>query len=335
MRILIVGATGVVGQEIIHCLEKRKFPLTSLRLAASKNSAGKIIKTAFGKITVEEINAKIFKNVDIALLATDGKISAKLAKIATNNGCIVIDNSSYFRYISDVPLIIPEINGDIYWQHHGIIASPNCTTAIAAIPLWIIEKNYGLKKVIISSYQAASGAGQAALEELKQQTTDYARGKKLTVKNFAYQLLFNVIPQIDVFQENNYTKEEMKIVWELRKIFNKPKLNVSCTAVRVPTLRAHSESIVVETKKPINSNKVRELFRKTAGIKVVDEPKNLLYPMPLNATEKFDVEVGRIRQSLIFGKHGLEFFISGDQLLKGAALNVVQIAELFIKNMHK
>lgn len=331
MRFAIIGATGIVGREMITCLEKRHLKIDQLRLAASPRSIGKIIKTVYGKITVEGITEKLFRETDIALFAAGSEISLEWAKKAAKLGCIVIDNSSCFRYDPKVPLIIPEINPKDAFKHHGIIANPNCTTAIAAIPLFEIEKHFGLKKVIISTYQAVSGAGKAAMEELEEQTKSYCKNKPLKVENFQHQILFNLIPHIDKFQENNYTKEEMKVVWETRKIFSRPNILISCTAVRVPILRAHSESIVVETKKKITPKKIRAIFKKTSGIKIVDNPKKNSYPMPLFASFDFSVHVGRIRQSLIFGDYGLEFFVSGDQLLKGAALNAVQIAELLIK----
>jgi aspartate-semialdehyde dehydrogenase len=331
MRFAIIGATGIVGQEMISCLKKRKVGISDLKLAASRRSAGKIAKTVFGDIKIEEISKKIFADSDIALFAAGSDISLKWARKAVKGGCTVIDNSSAYRYEKSVPLGIPEINPEDIICHSGIIANPNCTTAIAAIPLWIIEKNFGLKKVFISTYQAASGAGREAIAELDEQTKNYSSGKKIKIKNFQHQLLFNILPHIDVFQKNGYTREEMKVVWETRKIFNRPDLAVSCTAVRIPVMRAHSESIVVETKKPIAANRIRKLFQKASGIKVMDDPQKNIYPMPLFASRDFPVHVGRIRQNLVFGKHGLEFFVSGDQLLKGAALNAVQIAELLIK----
>jgi aspartate-semialdehyde dehydrogenase len=306
-------------------------PVEKLRLAASSRSAGKIIDTPFGKITVEEISEKIFEESDIALFVASSEISLEWAPKAAGQNCVVIDNSSAFRYEPGVPLIIPEINPQEIKSHHGIIANPNCTTAIAAIPLWEIEKHYRLQKVFISTYQAASGAGREAMAELEQQTKNYAAGKNLKIENFQYQILFNIIPHIDKFQDNGYTKEEMKVVWEMRKIFGLPELAISCTAVRVPIMRAHSESIVVETKEKIDPEEIKKIFSKTHGIVLVDDPENNIYPMPINASGKYDVEVGRIRQNLVFGENGLEFFVSGDQILKGAALNAVQIAELLVK----
>merc|ERR1711879_844945 len=228
----------------------------------------------------------------------------------------------------DVPLVIPEINGET-GSTAGLVANPNCTTAIGAMALWPLHKKYKLKKVLMSTYQAASGAGAEGMAELKDGLKAYATtGQVPKPEYFAHRLPFNVIPQIDAFQTNGYTKEEMKVTWELQKIFGLPDdVKVSCTSVRVPTLRAHSESIIIETEKPIDPDEARELLRGAEGVVVKDEPESLTYPMPLNATGQADVEVGRIRQSLVFGDHGLEFFLSGDQLLRGAALNAVIIAE--------
>merc|ERR1712151_1035472 len=228
----------------------------------------------------------------------------------------------------DVPLVVPEINGGKN-SEATLIANPNCTTAIGAMALWPLHQKYKLKKVLMSTYQAASGAGAEGMAELKDGLKAYATtGEVPKPEYFAHQLPFNVIPQIDAFQPNGYTKEEMKVTWELQKIFGLPDdVKVSCTSVRVPTLRAHSESIIVETERPVDPDEAREVLRAASGVKVVDDPAELEYPMPLNATGKYDVEVGRIRQSLVFGEHGLEFFLSGDQLLRGAALNAVIIAE--------
>merc|ERR1711920_1060437 len=240
----------------------------------------------------------------------------------------VIDNSSAFRLKDDVPLVVPEINGGKN-SEATLIANPNCTTAIGAMALWPLHQKYRLKKVIMSTYQAASGAGAEGMAELEDGLAAYVKeGAVSPNKVFAHQLPFNVIPQIDAFQENDYTKEEMKVTWELQKIFGlSDDVKVSCTSVRVPTLRAHSESIVVETEKKVDPDEARELLKNSPGVKVVDDPGSLMYPMPLNATGNHDVEVGRIRQSIIFGDQGLEFFLSGDQLLRGAALNAVIIAE--------
>lgn len=329
-KIGIFGATGVVGQEIQKVLKNRNFPYESIRLFASERSVGKKMNSLFGEIILEDANEADYSTLDLAFFAIGGGWPKENAPKAVDAGCVVIDNSSTFRYDENIPLIVPEINAGAIGGAK-LIANPNCTTAIAAIPLWVIYKNFGLKKVIISTYQATSGAGAAAMRELKDETKNYLDGKEVGHKNFVHPIPFNLIPQIDVFLENDYTKEEMKVVWETRKIFGDPSLNISCTCVRIPTMRAHSESIVVETEKPISPESVKKLFGETKGIALKDDIKNSIYPMPLTASEKYDVEVGRVRQNLVFGEYGLEFFVCGDQLLKGAALNAVEIGEVLTK----
>jgi aspartate-semialdehyde dehydrogenase len=330
LRIGIMGATGMVGKEILEVLADRNFPISSLRLYASERSVGKKIKTNKGTITVENADTADYSELDIAFFAIGGGWPNENAKKATKAGCVVIDNSSTFRYDKKVPLVIPEINPEAIGKSL-LIANPNCTTAIAAIPLWQIYKRFGLKKVFVSTYQATSGAGQNGMIELERETRNVLDGKKAKNETFAHPIPFNLIPHIDVFQDNGYTKEEMKVVWETRKIFGNPRLAVSCTAVRIPIMRAHSEAIVVETKKPVSPETVKAILRKTNGVELKDDITKNTYPMPLTATKKYDVEVGRIRQNLVFGKNGLEFFVSGDQVLKGAALNAVQIAEVIAK----
>jgi len=328
-NIVIIGATGAVGQEMVNCLEALEFPVDRLRLVASARSAGKIIETPFGEIEVEEISEEVFKESDIALFSAGGDISKEWRERVVSNDCLMIDNSSAFRYDDDVPLVVPEINAEAARAHQGVISNPNCTTAIAAVALWPLHQAFGLKKVIMSTYQATSGAGAKGMQELLDQTKEVQDGGEAHPEAFAHQIAFNIIPHIDKFQDNGYTKEEMKVAWETQKIFGDDSIALSCTAVRIPTLRAHSESIVVETEKPVTAEAAREAFEAAAGVKVVDDPLKNVYPMPLNASGEFDVEVGRMRQNLVFGDHGLEFFLSGDQLLKGAALNAVQIALLF------
>jgi aspartate-semialdehyde dehydrogenase len=242
----------------------------------------------------------------------------------------MIDNSSAFRYDNDVPLIIPEINPLAAQHHNGVISNPNCTTAILAVALYPLYKEFGLKRCIVSTYQATSGAGAKGMQELLDQTKVVMDGGEAKPDAFAHQIAFNIIPHIDKFQDNGYTKEEMKVTWETRKIFGDEDLLLSCTAVRIPTLRAHSESVVIETEKPVNVDRARGILEESPGVTVVDDPEDNIYPMPINVSGEFDVEVGRLRKNLVFGDHGLEFFVSGDQLLKGAALNAVQIAKLFI-----
>src|SRR3989338_7972050 len=343
-RVGIFGATGAVGKEIIKVLFDRKFPIKELRLFASEKSVGKKVETPIGKIALENANTADYSKLDVAFFAIGGGWPKKNAPKATKAGCVVIDNSSTFRYDKDVPLVVPQINASSIGAKK-LIANPNCTTAIAALPLFEIYKKYGLKKVIISTYQATSGAGSEGMDELLLQTKNYLAGKKVENNVFMYPIPFNLIPQIDVFQDNAYTKEEMKVVWETRKIFGDEKLSVSCTSVRIPTLRVHSESITVETEKKVRAEDVREMLKKVSGIAVKDEividdkknkedkdnPKKSVYPMPITATNKYDVEVGRIRQSLVFGEYGIDFFVAGDQLLRGAALNAVEIAEFVVK----
>ncbi len=324
----------MVGKELLKVLFDRKFPIESLRLYASERSVGKKIETPLGEITVELADGADYSQLDMAFFAIGGGWPKENAPKAIAAGCIVIDNSSTFRYEDNVPLIIPEINPDAIGDSK-LIANPNCTTAIAAIPLYQIYKNFGLKKVIISTYQSTSGAGNGGMEELEAETRKVLNGEKAGNKIFAYPIPFNVIPHIDAFQDNKYTREEMKVVWETHKIFNGKNIPISCTCVRIPTMRVHSESIVVETKKKINPDEIGKIFEKTDGITVKDDIEKNIYPMPLTATNKYDVEVGRIRQNLIFGDKGLEFFVCGDQILKGAALNAVQIGELAVKKRFK
>lgn len=329
-NVAVAGATGAVGIEMIQILEERNFPVNEIRLLASKRSAGKKMTFNGEEVTIQELTHDSFEGIDIALFSAGGDISLEYAPSAVKAGAVVVDNSSAYRMYDEVPLVVPEVNPEAAKNHKGIIANPNCTTAIAAVALWPLHKEFGLKKVIVSTYQAASGAGAPGMNELIDGIKAGIEGKEVENKVFAHPLPYNVIPHIDKFQENGYTKEEMKVTWETRKIFSEPELAVSCTAVRIPTLRAHSESIVVETEKDITAEAARTVLEQSAGVKVVDNINENIYPMPLNAAENWDVEVGRIRQNIIFGSKGLEFFVSGDQLLKGAALNAVQIAELLI-----
>jgi aspartate-semialdehyde dehydrogenase len=326
-NIAIMGCTGAVGQELLNLIEERKFPFSTLKLLASARSAGKKVTFMGKEYTIEELTHDSFEGVDIVLSSAGGSISKEYAPSAVKAGAIVVDNTSFFRYDDDVPLVIPEVNGDEIANHKGIIANPNCTTAIAAVALWPLHKEFGIKKVIMSTYQASSGAGATGMEELTKGTKEILDGGSHENKVFAHPLPFNVIPHIDKFQENGYTKEEMKVVWETRKIFGEPDLAVSCTCVRIPTFRAHSESIVIETEKPIDVARAKEVLANADGVELVDNLDELAYPMPVNATQKWDVEVGRVRKNIVFGDHGLEFFLCGDQILKGAALNAIQIAE--------
>ncbi|MBI5753517.1 aspartate-semialdehyde dehydrogenase [Candidatus Peregrinibacteria bacterium] len=362
-NVVIVGATGAVGVEMVNCLKALNFPVGKLRLVASEKSLGRVIKTPFGDVACEVISEKVFEESDIALFSAGGDISKEWRERVVKAGCVMVDNSSAFRYEKDVPLVIPAVNASAAKANSGVIANPNCTTAIAAMALWPLHKKFGLRKVIVSTYQATSGAGAKGMKELVDQTRAVFEGNDLGSKGieelldrenvivkagdpvgdprrhdalasaapkfFAHQIAFNIIPHIDKFQENGYTKEEMKVAWETRKIFGDESIACSCTAVRIPTLRAHSESIVIETREPVSVEAAREVLSAAPGVDLVDDVSKNRYPMPINAAGKFNVEVGRVRQSLIFGDHGLELFVSGDQLLRGAALNAVEIAMLF------
>jgi len=320
---------------MLKCLEQRNFPTEKVVLFANR-AAGETVETAkFGDLVVEKFSVEAAQECEIVLMAVSGDFSKEFSHkvIGGPKNTQVIDNSSAFRMDKDTPLVIPEINGDAKSMAAGLVSNPNCTTAIGAMALWPLHQKFELTKVMMSTYQSASGAGAEGMAELEEGHAAYAKtGAVSAPKFFKHQLPFNVIPQIDAFQENGYTKEEMKVSWELKKIFNlSDDVGVACTAVRVPTLRAHSESITIETKHPITPQEAREVLSKAQGVKVVDDPDNFAYPMPLNATGQDDVEVGRVRQSLVFGKYGLEFFVSGDQLLRGAALNAVLIAEQAVK----
>jgi len=327
LNVGIVGATGAVGEEILSVMEKRNFPCSSLKLFASERSAGKLVKSSvFGDLFLENFSFDVASKLDVILLAVGGDFSLEWAEKLAAAGVLVIDNSSAFRYKPEIPLCIPEINISAT-KGKKLVANPNCTTAIALMALWPIHMKYRIKKAIISTYQAASGAGAPGMQELKDGMASIVKGEEVINKVFAYPLPYNIIPQIDVFQPNMYTKEEMKVCWEAQKIMSAPNLKVSCTAVRIPILRAHSEAITLETEEKINANDVRELLRTAPGVKLVDDPANKKYPMPLTATNQWDIEVGRIRENDVFGEYGLDLFVAGDQLLRGAALNAVIIAE--------
>ncbi len=328
MRIGIVGATGAVGQELLNVLEKRNFPVTELRLYASARSAGKSQKFRDREVRIEALPDSPLP-VDIVLASAGGGISKQYAPIWAKQS-VVVDNSSAFRYDPEVPLIVPEINAHALEGHKNLIANPNCTTAILVMALYPLHKAFVAKRVIVSTYQSASGAGASGMEELLHGTRQFLAGLPVEHKTFAHPLPFNVIPHIDAFQENGYTKEEMKVLWETQKIMGDPQIKVSCTAVRVPTLRVHSEAVTVEFERPVSPEAAREVLSSAPGVDLVDDPAHKRYPLPHTATGKFNVEVGRIRKNLVFD-NGLDFFVAGDQLLKGAALNAVQIAELLLQ----
>lgn len=327
--VAVVGATGAVGTEMLETLEKRNFPVDKLHLFASARSVGKKLAFRGEEITVEELTHQCFdgKGIDIALFSAGAGRSKEFAPDAVNAGAVVIDNSSAFRMDEEIPLVVPEVNPQDISKHKGIIANPNCSTIQMVVALKPIHDAAEIERVVVSTYQAVSGAGQAAMDECVQQTRDHLEGREVKPEKFTHQIAFNLIPHIDVFQENGYTKEEMKMVLETQKIMHAPKMKISATTVRLPVLRAHSESITVTTKKKLTAAKARELFEKFDGIIVQDNPDENLYPMPLMASRSYPVYVGRIRED-ISQENGLVFFCVADQLLKGAALNAVQIAEL-------
>jgi aspartate-semialdehyde dehydrogenase len=329
-HVAVVGATGAVGIEMIKTLEKRNFPAAKLTLLASSRSVGKKLKFCGADITVQELTKDSFAGIDIALFSAGGGISKEFAPIAAKAGCVVVDNSSAFRMDDSVPLVIPEINAaDVKW-HKGIIANPNCTTAITLMALYPLHRAFGVKRIFASSYQAVSGAGAKAIEELKRQVEESVAGKSATKEVFPHQIAFNVLPQVDSFLPSGYTKEEMKMENEGRKIMHHPAFRASVTCVRVPVYRSHSVAVSAEFEKPVNVEAARAVLKKAPGLDLVDEPENQKYPMPLFASEKYNCEVGRIRQDCAL-ENGLCFWVSGDQLLKGAALNAVQISEELLK----
>lgn len=333
MRVAIVGASGAVGQEFLRVLEEQNFPTDDLLLFGSKRSAGKKYTFKDKEYTVKELcHNDDFKDVDIVFASAGASTSKEFASTITKYGAIMIDNSSAFRMEDDIPLVVPEVNGDdALHAPRNIIANPNCTTIQMVVALKAIHDISPIKRAHVATYQAASGAGALGMEELVQQHRDIAAGKEPVVEKFAYQLAYNLIPHIDVFMDNGYTKEEMKMYNETKKIMHAPDLDVSAICVRVPVMRAHSEAIWVETERPISVEEAREAFRKGKGIVVTDEPENKKYPMPLFAAGCDPVYVGRIRKDLT-NECGLSFWVVGDQIKKGAALNAVQIAQYLINN---
>jgi aspartate-semialdehyde dehydrogenase len=327
-NVAIVGATGAVGQEFLKILAERNFPIDELRVLATKRSAGKRISWQGRELEVQETTSESFKGIDIALFA-GGSGSTEFAHAAVDSGAVVIDNSSAFRLDPEVPLVVPEVNPeDVQW-HKGIIANPNCSTIIMAVALKPIFDLAGIRRVVVSTYQAVSGAGREGIEELSGQVKGWSQGEELTSKVFPYQIAFNLIPRIDVFQEGDYTKEEWKMVKETQKIFHVPNMAITATTVRVPIFRSHSESINVETDRLVSISEVREAFSKAAGIIVEDEPSLDRYPMPWFCADKDEVYIGRLRKDFSIAQ-GFNLWAVGDQIRKGAATNAVQIAELLL-----
>lgn len=330
MKVAIVGASGAVGQEFLKVLAERNFPIKELTLFGSQRSAGKSYLFKNEKLTVKELkHGDDFKNIDIAFVSAGATISKEYAADITKHGAIMIDNSSAFRNDDDVPLVVPEVNAvDAKTRPRNIIANPNCTTSIMSVPLQAINEISPIKSVHVASYQSASGAGASGIEELEMQYKQLVNNEPVRVEKFAHQLAYNVIPHIDVFTDNGYTKEEMKMYYETRKIFH-ADIAVSATCVRVPTLRAHAESVWVETENPVNIEEAIKALANKKGITLLDNPTQNEYPMPLYLSGKDDVYVGRVRKDLA-NANGLTFWCVSDQIKKGAALNAVQIAEYLI-----
>jgi aspartate-semialdehyde dehydrogenase len=329
-HVAVVGATGAVGVEMIKTLEKRNFPVGRLTLLASARSVGKKLKFRGKDIAVKELTKDSFQGIDIALFSAGSGISKEFAPIAAKAGCVVVDNSSAFRMDDSVPLVVPEINAsDVKW-HKGIIANPNCTTIITLMALYPLHRAFVCKRIFASSYQAVSGTGAKAIEELKRQVGEIVSGKPVTREVYPHQIAFNVLPHIDSFLPTGYTKEEMKMENEGRKIMHHPDFRASVTCVRVPVYRSHSIAVSAEFEKPVSVDIARAVLKNAPGLDLVDEPENKKYPMPLFTSEKYNCEVGRVRLDCALD-NGLCFWVSGDQLLKGAALNAVQIAEELLK----
>jgi aspartate-semialdehyde dehydrogenase len=326
-HIAIAGATGAVGAEFFRVLERRNFPVASIRALASGKSAGKKLNFRDEPIAVEELKGDSFDNIDIAFFSAGGEISRRFAPMARDAGAIVIDNSSMFRMEADVPLVIPEINPADVKQHRGMIANPNCTTAVGLMAIYPLHRAFGVKRVFAASYQAVSGSGQRAINELKEQVSAAAENRPSQTKVYPHPIAFNVLPHVDVFLEGGYTKEEMKFQNEGRKIMHLPDFRASVTCVRVPVYRAHSVAVSAEFERKVSVEQAHEVLAKAPGLELVDEPQKNRYPTPLNVAGKDNCEVGRVRLDCAF-ENGLAFWVSGDQLRKGAALNAVQIAEL-------
>jgi len=329
-HVAVVGATGAVGIDMLNVLAQRQFPVGEITLLASARSAGKTLTFRGEEVAVKELTKDSFAGIDIALFSAGGGISKEFAPAAKEAGCVVVDNSSAFRMDDSVPLVVPEINGEDVKDHHGIIANPNCSTIITLMALAPLHKAFGVKRIFASTYQAVSGSGAKALEELKTQVGQIVNGEPVSPEVYPHQIAFNVLPHVDVFLDSGYTKEEMKMENEGRKIMHHPDFKASTTCVRVPVYRAHSIAVSAEFERPASVEGARDALNAAAGIDVVDAPQDNKYPMPLDVAEKDNCQVGRIRKDCAMD-NGLCFWVAGDQLLKGAALNAVQIAEELLK----
>ena len=328
-NVAVVGVTGAVGQEFLSILEQRKFPFRSLRVLASGRSAGKKVPFKGKEYTVEELTQNSFKGIEIALFSAGASRSREFASAAVKAGAVVVDNSSAFRMDPEVPLVIPEINPQKIKEHKGIIANPNCSTIIGIVPIWPLHKINPVKRMVVSTYQAASGAGMSAMLELESQSREILAGKPPTKNVFPHQIAFNCFSHNSALGSNGYNEEETKLVKETRKIFDCPSIAITATCIRIAVMRAHCESINLEFTNPITPDQVREILKKAPGVTVLDDREHNRFPMPIDATGKDDVFVGRIRQDeSLPNNRGINLWVSGDQLRKGAALNAIQIAEL-------
>ena len=329
-NVAIMGATGAVGEEMLKILEQRDFPVGQLKLLASARSVGKKYNFKGREIAVEELKEDSFQGIDIVLASAGGQISKKFVPLAVKEGAVVIDNTSAFRMDPEVPLVIPEINPKDIKKNKGIIANPNCSTIIMLVPVYPIYKAFGVKRLLVSTYQAASGAGAKAMKELEDQSRDVLEGRPARKEVFPHQIAFNLFSHNSAIKEDGYNEEEIKMIKETKKIFHNEKIKIAATTVRVPVFRAHSETIYLELKKEPDLDAVRQTLAGAPGVKIVDDQDKNHFPMPLEASGQDDVLVGRIRKDLSSPK-GLCLFVSGDQLRKGAALNAVQIAEILCK----
>lgn len=334
-KVAVLGATGAVGQEILGLLAERNFPAAEIKALASARSAGKKIEVSGLEYTIQEATAESFRGVDIAFFCAGGGVSKKLAPMAVEAGAVVIDNTSAFRMDPDVPLVVPEVNPEAIFQHKGIIANPNCSTIIMLVPLWPIHKAAGIKRIVVSTYQAVSGAGVEGMNELTEQVKAHYLGEEIEARVLPvssldkhYPIAFNLLPQIDVFDQDDYTKEEWKMIRETHKIMD-PDIRVTATTVRVPIYRCHSESVNLELERPLSPDEARELLSQAPGVGVLDNPQEMLYPQPNALSGRDEVFVGRIRRDPTVPQ-GLNLWIVGDQIRKGAALNAVQIGEQLV-----
>jgi aspartate-semialdehyde dehydrogenase len=332
-NVAVVGATGAVGEQMREVLEERQFPIGEIRLLASERSAGQFLPFQGHQIRVEILKEDSFKNIDIGLFSAGSSVSGKFAPIAVAEGAVVVDNTGFFRMEPDIPLVVPEVNAKeiAKYKSRGIIANPNCSTIQMVVVLKPIHDAARIKRIVVSTYQSVSGAGRQAMEELSQQVGALFNGREIRKQKFPHQIAFNCIPQIDVFAEGGYTKEELKMIHETRKIFAEPNLPVTATTVRVPVFCSHSESVNVETEKKLSAQAAKDILRDAPGVLLVDEPENNLYPMAIEAAGKDATYVGRIREDNSIA-NGLNLWVVADNLRKGAALNAVQIAEILIRD---